>query len=123
MKLQADTRFAVHAISAHGPGYVTVGSQRLTRTCLLRPDAIDETWGPDCFDGLTEAHFAALAAVPCDILLLGTGARQRFPAPALMRPLFEARRGIEVMNTAAACRTYNVILAEGRIVATALFVE
>jgi len=123
MKLQADARFAVHAISAHGPGYVTVGNQRITRTCLLRPDGIDATWGPDNFANLTEEHFAALAAVECDVLLLGTGGHQHFPTPAQMRPLLEARRGIEVMSTAAACRTYNVVLAEGRIVAAALFVE
>jgi uncharacterized protein len=89
----------------------------------LRPDGIDATWGPDNFANLTEEHFAALAAVECDVLLLGTGGHQHFPTPAQMRPLLEARRGIEVMSTAAACRTYNVVLAEGRIVAAALFVE
>jgi uncharacterized protein len=123
MKLQADVRFAVHAISAHGPGYVTVGGRRLTRTCLLRPDGADIEWGPEDFDGLTADHFTALAAIPCDVMLLGTGARQRFPAPALMRPLIEAGRGIEVMDTPAACRTWNVLVAEGRTVVAALIVE
>jgi uncharacterized protein len=123
MKLESDVRFAARAISSYGPGYVALGSTRLTRTCLLRPDGIDAAWGPDAYDGLDESHIATLAAIPCDVTLLGTGARQRFPAPALLRPLIEAGRGIEVMDTAAACRTYNVLVAEGRTVAAALIIE
>lgn len=123
MKLQPAARFAARAISSHGPGYVTVGGQRMARSFLLGPDGLDAAWGPDTFDGLNESHFATLAAIPCDVMLLGTGARQRFPAPALLRPLIEAGRGIEVMDTGAACRTYNVLVAEGRSVAAALIVE
>lgn len=123
MKLQSAVRFAARAISSHGPGYVVVGGQRMTRSFLLGPDGLDAAWGPDTFDGLNESHFATLAAIPCDVMLLGTGARQRFPAPALLRPLIEAGRGIEVMDTGAACRTYNVLVAEGRSVAAALIVE
>ncbi|MBU0753193.1 MAG: Mth938-like domain-containing protein [Gammaproteobacteria bacterium] len=123
MKLQSDVSFAARPITAHGPGYVTVGGERLTRSFLLGPAGIDATWGPDSFDGLSTDHFAALAAVPCDIMLLGTGSRQRFPAPALLRPLIEAGRGIEVMDTAAAARTYSILVADGRSVAVALIVE
>jgi uncharacterized protein len=126
MKLQSDLRFAARAISAYGPGYVALGGERLTRTFLLGhnvPNGLDPAWGPDAYEGLSEEHFAELAAIACDITLLGTGARQRFPAPALMRSLLEAGRGVEVMDTPAACRTYNVLLAEGRAVAAALIVE
>ena len=123
MKLQPDVRFAARAITSHGPGYVALGGQRFTRTVLLGPEGIDATWGPETFDGLDASHFAALAAIPCDVALLGTGVRQRFPAPALLRPLIEAGRGVEVMDTPAACRTYNVLIAEGRTVAAALIVE
>jgi len=123
MKLQSDVRFAARAISSHGSGYVAIGAERLTRSVLIGPDGLDAGWGPDAFDGLDESHFAALAAIPSDVTLLGTGARQRFPAPALLRPLIEAGRGIEVMDTPAACRTYNVLVAEGRSVTAALIVE
>jgi uncharacterized protein len=126
MKLQSDVRFAAHAIASHGPGYVAVGAQRLTRTFLVGhgiAGGIDPAWGPERFEELAESHFADLAALGADITLLGTGTRQRFPSPALLRPLIEAGRGIEVMDTAAACRTYNVILAEGRTVAAAIIVE
>jgi uncharacterized protein len=123
MKLESDVRFAARAITSYGPGYVILGGQRFTRTFLLGTDGIDAAWGPDTFDGLDESHFAALAAIAGDVTLLGTGARQHFPAPALMRPLIEAGRGIEVMDTPAACRTYNVLIAEGRTVVAALIVE
>jgi uncharacterized protein len=72
---------------------------------------------------LTAEHLAQLTAFPCDVLLLGTGRRQRFPAPALLRPLIESGRGYEIMDTAAACRTYNILVAEGRIVLAALIIE
>jgi len=123
MKLQSDILVAARPVTAYGPGYVAVGGERLTRSFLLGPDGLDAAWGPDSFDGLDAGHVAALVAIPGDVTLLGTGARQRFPAPALLRPLIEAGRGVEVMDTAAACRTYNVLVAEGRTVVAALIVE
>ncbi len=90
---------------------------------LVFPDHLDEQWGPDDFAALSSAHLAALLPIPCDVLLLGTGNRQRFPAPALLRPLIEAGRPVEVMDTPAACRTYNILVAEGRMVAAALIIE
>ncbi|MDD5248385.1 MAG: Mth938-like domain-containing protein [Rhodocyclaceae bacterium] len=123
MKLYADSRSSFHVVTAHGPGYVAVDGQRLERSLLLQPDRIDAAWGPDAFAELTAAHLAPLATLGCDVLLLGTGPRQRFPAPAILRPLIEARVGVEVMDTPAACRTYNILVAEGRQVAAALIVE
>ena len=75
------------------------------------------------FDALATEHLTQLAAFSCDVLLLGTGLRQRFPSPALLRPLIESGRGFEIMDTAAACRTYNILVGEGRIVLAALIVE
>ena len=69
---------------------------------------------------LTETHFAMVAALKPEIVLLGTGARQQFPLPRLLRPLLTQGIGVEVMDTAAACRTYNIIMLEGRRVAAAL---
>lgn len=123
MKLHADPRSARHTVTAYGDDHVAVDGRIHTRSLLLLPDRIDASWGPEDFAGLAATHIAVLAALGCDVLLLGTGRRQRFPAPALLRPLHEAGRGIEVMDTPAACRTYNVLRAEGRIVAAALIVE
>ncbi|OHC69640.1 MAG: hypothetical protein A2045_12895 [Rhodocyclales bacterium GWA2_65_20] len=123
MKLHADSRSNYHVVTALGPGFVAVDGRRLERSLLLLPDRIDPGWGPDAVAALAAEHLAPLAQLGCDVLLLGTGSRQRFPAAAILRPLIEARVGVEVMDTPAACRTYNILVAEGRKVAAALIVE
>src|SRR5918911_5118705 len=75
------------------------------------------------FAHLTVENFSELAALGVEIVLLGTGARQRFPHPRLTAPLGKARVGLEVMDTKAACRTYNILVAEERRVALALLFE
>lgn len=102
---------------------MAVGGRVLRRSLLLLPDRVDANWGPETFAALEPGHLAPLVELACDVLLLGTGTRQRFPAPATLRPLIEAGRGIEVMDTPAACRTYNILVAEGRSVAAALIIE
>ncbi len=123
VKLQADPRSTVNTVTAYGAGHVDVNGQRLTRSLLLMPDRLDENWGPDDFAALTAWHVTSLIEISCDVLLLGTGNRQHFPAPVLLCPLIEAGRSIEVMDTPAACRTYNILVAEGRMVAAALIIE
>lgn len=110
-------------MTAYGPGQVSIDGRPYARSLLLLPDRIDTGWGPDAFAALSAEHLAALLSLSCDVILLGTGMRQRFPARALLRPLLEAGRGIEVMDTPAACRTYNILVAEGRHPAAALIVE
>ena len=121
--LHAASLSTVHAVTGYGDHHVSVNGRELRRSLLLMPDYLDEAWGPVRFAELADLHLARLATLRCDVLLLGTGLRQRFPSPALLRPLLEAGRGIEVMDTRAACRTYNILIAEGRVVAAALIVE
>jgi uncharacterized protein len=89
---------------------------------VLTPERV-EPWPTASFEALAEADFERLRALDPEVVLLGTGARQRFPHPRLARPLAEARIGLEVMNTPAACRTYNILMAEGRKVVAALLPE
>jgi uncharacterized protein len=124
LKLHAETRSATSfSITAYGDAHVAINGRVLVRSLLLLPDHIDETWGPAEFTALAPPHLEALVAISCDVLLLGTGRRQRFPPPVLLRPLIEAGRSVEIMDTGAACRTYNILVAEGRTVAAALIVE
>lgn len=123
MKLHADRSSGKHVITGHGPGWIAIDGKRHERSLLLLPDRLDTTWGPAEPAALAEAHFAALATLAGNVVILGTGARQRFPAASLLRPLIEAGIGFEVMDTGAACRTYNILVAEGRAVAAALIVE
>ena len=71
-------------------------------------------WTANSFDTLNEADFAFIADSGVEIALLGTGDSLRFPPQALMRPLAERQIGLDVMDTQAACRTYNILIVEGR---------
>ena len=123
MKLHTSVTAGLLAITAYDAEHIAVNGHRLTKSFLLTPHRLIEAWPPSSFDSLTEADLRTVAGLNCPIVLLGTGPRQRFPAPALLRPLIERRIGVEVMDSHAACRTYNVLLAEGRDVVAALIIE
>jgi uncharacterized protein len=106
-------------ITGYGETYVAVNGQRLATSVIVLPDRLTP-WEVRTHAALTPSALAALAALPMEILLLGTGARQHFPHPSLTQPLRDAGIGIEVMTTSAACRTYNILLSEDRRVAAAL---
>jgi uncharacterized protein len=112
-----------HTITGFGPGWIRVDATEFRDSLLLAADAIVPGWRPGGFDALAPGDFARILALSPEIVLLGTGERQRFPRPALYRVLVEAGVGIEVMDTGAACRTYNIIAGEGRRVVAALIVE
>lgn len=123
LKLHPDPRSTDNVVTAYASDYIAVSGRVLSRSLLLLPDRLDEQWGPDVFADLKVFHLEQLATMTCDVVLLGTGRRQRFPAPELMRPLVEAGRGFEIMDTAAACRTYNLLVGEGRLPLAALILE
>ncbi len=97
------------------------GLATLTRSCLLARDFIDPDWAPPDFTGLVPAHLDALLDRQPDLVLLGTGGRLIFPAPEVLVPLQQAGIGVEVMDTPAACRTFNILASEDREVVAALF--
>ena len=123
MKLQADRIDGQNAISRHGPGGVIVNGAEHRRSVVVPWTGAVRTWPVEAFEALTEAHFADLAALAPELVVFGSGSRLRFVHPALLKPLLERRIGVETMDTAAACRTYNVLLAEGRSVVAALLFE
>ena len=84
------------------------------------PDHIIENWQVQTFEQLSEEHFELLLPFQPEILLLGTGAELRFPSPLVTKKLIEVNTGVEIMDTNAACRTYNILMEEGRNVAAAL---
>jgi uncharacterized protein len=122
MKVELEKAEGVNVVTAYGVGYVRINIERHEANLILMPDRI-MPWAATGFDTLQVADFETLRELGAEIVLLGTGARQRFPTPALLRPLIEARIGCEVMDLAAACRTYNILATEGRHVAAALLIE
>ena len=123
MKLHSAVTTGLLSITSYDAEHIAVNGRRLTKSFLLMPQRLIEDWPPASFDSLTDSDLLAVANLDCPIVLLGTGARQRFPAPALMRSLIERRVGVEVMDSHAACRTYNILMAEGREVAAAMIIE
>lgn len=123
MKLHSPATTGLNAITAYDERSIAVNGRALTRSFIVTPERLIEDWAPVSADSLTEADLAQLAELGCDVILLGTGARQKFPAPALLRQLITRQIGVEVMDSHAACRTYNILMAEGRAVAAALIIE
>lgn len=120
MKLQAVQPESQNTFTAYGDGYVSVNAVRYSNNLIVLPERLIPDWTPDSFDTLSLADFELLATLDTEIILLGTGTRLRFPRPELMRPLVAVQKGLEVMDIHAACRTYNVLINEGRKVAAAL---
>ena len=118
MKLHADGSAA--RITSYGPGYLAVGERIVRHSVILAADGTVEAWPPAVPADFDEEHFRQLVSYRPEVVVLGTGARQAFPRAELLRPFVELRLGPEVMDTAAACRTYNVLVAEGRRVVAGL---
>jgi uncharacterized protein len=123
LKLHADAPTSLNTVTAYGPGFIEVNKTRHAGHLLLLPDAPVQPWPPAAFDALRSEDFDALLELRPEIVLLGTGARQRFPHPRLTAGLGRARVGFEAMDTAAACRTYNILVSEGRRVLAAFLQE
>jgi uncharacterized protein len=122
MKLQPD-RPDVQHITAHGPGWVGVDSEKITHSVILTSAGERIAWDASRFEDLDAQHFEALAKVDAEVVIFGSGSRIRFPKAAWLKPLIDRRIGVETMDTAAACRTYNILAQEGRRVAVALLLE
>ena len=120
MKLHLATSAGQNAITAYGEGYVTINQTRHEKSLVVTPNRLYTGWNASGFDTLTPEQIAELVPLDSEIVLLGTGDKLRFPRPEILRPLMEARIGFEVMDVRAACRTYNILMAEGRKVAAAL---
>ena len=122
MKLHASSPSAAQTITGYGDDYVLINGARRESSVVVLPDRIVQ-WEAKAFDALSTEDFAFLKELDVEIVLLGTGPRQRFPHPRLTAPLARARIGLEVMDSKAACRTYNILVAEERRVALALLFE
>ena len=120
MKLHLANPGDTKLFTAHGAGHVMVNGERYERSIVVLDEEVRSDWSVTGFDALEEIHFAYFVALKPDVLLLGTGATQRFPHPRLYRALTEAGIGVECMDTPAACRTYNILVAEGRRVIAAI---
>ena len=123
MKLQSDPHSGANSITGYGDGYIEINKIPYSHAVLLSSDGEILEWAVKSFDELSPADFSQMAALKPELIIVGTGKRQRFPKPELLKTLIEAKIGFEVMDSQAACRTYNILVGEGRQVLLALIVE
>jgi uncharacterized protein len=120
MKFSEDTGGNVHHIDAYTTGLIRIDGRDYHSGLGLTSGQLIEDWGPSTPDGLTTEHIAALLALEPEVILIGTGAHQVFPRAALIAQAHARGVGLEVMDTGAACRTFNILVGEGRRVAAGL---
>jgi uncharacterized protein len=123
MKLTNDIIGGINLVRSYTPGEVRVAGTVLHRSCLIRADQLLSDWRPQTIEELTLADLDAVFALQPEIVVLGSGAQQRFPAAELLAAVLSRGIGCEVMDTGAACRTYNILASEDRRVVAALMLR
>ncbi|MBP0629006.1 MULTISPECIES: Mth938-like domain-containing protein [unclassified Cupriavidus] len=123
MKLHADQTPSLNTVTAYGPDYIEINLVRHTTSILVMPEGEIRPWPVSRFEDLEPVHFEQLAELGPEVVLLGTGSRLRFPHPRLTASLSRRHVGVDAMDMQAACRTYNILMAEGRKVAAVLLLE
>jgi len=123
MKFTLETRSRGNLIRSYSDNEIVIGEQHVRGSCIVTAERLITDWEPQEFAALALPHLDAILALEPELVLLGTGASQRF-APAALRAALAARGvGLEAMHLGAACRTFNVLVAEDRRVAAALFLR
>lgn len=123
MQITQDPIHGKFYIKSYTPGQIQINEQLLQQSVILSPTELIENWPPQTFADLKTEHFESIVALKPTIFILGTGTKQQFPNADIL-DLFEKHAiGIEVMDTNAACRTYNVLTSEARNVVAALLIR
>ena len=123
MKFNLDQPTTINVVRAYAPGLIRIGERSFSRSVVVTTSMLLDDWRPRRISDLQESDLGELLQLRPEVLLIGSGARQEFPQRATLAALYAARLGFEIMDTGAACRTYNVLVAAGRNVAAALIVE
>lgn len=123
MKLHSTDTRQYQTITAYDENGVEINAVYFRHSLFVMPETAPQAWPVDSFEALTPEHFAAINAAAPDVVILGTGSRQRFVHPKLISSLTARQVGVESMDNKAACRTYNILMAEGRKVALALIID
>ena len=123
MKLHSTPTQQYQTITGYDDNGVEINAIQYGHSLIVLPEQAPMPWPVARFEDLTPEHFAQIEALSPDVVIVGTGARQRFAHPKLFAMLTRRRIGIECMDSQAACRTYNILMAEGRKAALALIIE
>ena len=120
MELNQESSDGKYHIKAYEPGKITINDTEYTHSVIITQDSLISPWEVDNINNLNSIELARLIDFEPDVLLIGTGQKQQFLPPELQQVLFNAKIGFEIMDTAAACRTFMLLLSESRHVVAAL---
>jgi len=123
MKLHSAPTQQYQTVTAYDENGVELNAIYYSHSLIVLPEIKPIVWDVTTFDALTAADFEPINAQNPDVVIMGTGDKQRFIHPRLIAALTQKRIGVECMDNQAACRTYNILMAEGRKVALALIIE
>ncbi|MFL6547589.1 MAG: Mth938-like domain-containing protein [Povalibacter sp.] len=123
MKLTDNSRAAINVVRAYAPGEIRVGEEVIRQSFLLSADRLVTDWRPQRVTELRIEDLQPIFELDPEIVVLGSGTRQKFPEHSLLAQILSRGIGCEVMDTGAACRTYNVLVSEDRRAVAALFVN
>jgi uncharacterized protein len=122
LKLHQESSNALNTITSYGDGFVAINLERHEGSVVVMPASL-QAWPVSSFEALTPEDFDALVQAAPEVVIFGSGSKLRFPHPRLTAGLAKHRIGVETMDFGAACRTYNILMSEGRRVAAALLIE
>jgi uncharacterized protein len=120
MKLHLTTAENNYLITAYDEKFIEVNKQRYQQSLIVMPQQLNDNWLVQDFANLTEAQFTQITELNPEVVLLGTGKKHQFLHPKIYQILTQKGIPLECMTTAAACRTYNILMSEGRNVLAAL---
>ena len=123
MRITQDFGHATYVIRGYDAGMVVVNETEFHQSLVVMPDRLEPDWQPNTIEELTVEQLEPIVALRPELVILGTGTTLRFPSPHVRGYFVQHGIGIEIMDTPAACRTYNILMSEGRSVACALIIE
>ena len=111
-----------HFIKSYAAGKIMVDQTLFTHSLIIQPTADIIAWRPTSFDDITIEDIEKLLNIDADIYLIGVGEQFKILDPKILAPLYNNKKGVDVMTTSAACRTYNILMSEDRRVVVAVVV-
>lgn len=121
MKIELDSNITqYHRIHSYAPGIIQIDNQCFSSSVIVTPSTIIDDWPPQTFTEITSLHIEHILATKPELILLGTGKQHHSPLTNILSSVIKCNIGVEFMNTGAACRSYNILIQEGRNIAAAL---
>jgi uncharacterized protein len=123
VKLHSDPQSSQNTITGYGIGFIEVNKTPYSQALIVQPDGEVMVWPVEESLDLTEDHFSMISGLQPELVIIGTGKKQVFLNPKILQPLIKAKIGFEMMDSQAACRTYNILMGEGRKALAAIILE